>query len=186
MNAAITAAGIVNEWETQSQADPTGFHVNVLEVGGTSQTANDNGADVSAILADTNELQGDWTNGGRLDLIIDELTTNVDAVETDTQDLQTQVGTAGAGLTAVVWNAAWDAEVQSEVDDALDTTLADSVPADGTRPTLRQAMYMVVQFLHERAVSGTTVTVKKVDGSTGLLTLTLDDGTDPTSITRAT
>lgn len=34
-----TAADIVNEWETQSQADPTGFHVNVLEVNGTSQTA---------------------------------------------------------------------------------------------------------------------------------------------------
>ena len=29
--AAPTAAAIVNEWETQSQADPTGFHVNVIE-----------------------------------------------------------------------------------------------------------------------------------------------------------
>jgi hypothetical protein len=29
------------------------------------------------------------------------------------------VGTAGAGLTAVPWNAAWDAEVQSECDDAI-------------------------------------------------------------------
>ena len=30
-----------------------------------------------------------------------------------------EIGTAGAGLTAVPWNAAWDAEVQSEVADAL-------------------------------------------------------------------
>ena len=29
------------------------------------------------------------------------------------------IGTAGAGLTAVPWNAAWDAEVQSECEDAL-------------------------------------------------------------------
>lgn len=29
------------------------------------------------------------------------------------------IGVAGAGLTAIPWNAAWDAEVQSEVDDAL-------------------------------------------------------------------
>lgn len=29
------------------------------------------------------------------------------------------IGTAGAGLTAIPWNAAWDAEVQSEVADAL-------------------------------------------------------------------
>ena len=48
-----TAAAVVNEWEGQSQADPTGFHVNVLEVGGTPQTANDNGADINDILADT-------------------------------------------------------------------------------------------------------------------------------------
>lgn len=53
-----SAADVVNEWETQSQVDPTGFHVNVIEVGGTAQTANDNGADINAILTDTNEVQG--------------------------------------------------------------------------------------------------------------------------------
>jgi hypothetical protein len=41
------------------------------------------------------------------------------AIEADTQDLQTQVGTDGAGLTALPWNAAWDDEVQSECTDAL-------------------------------------------------------------------
>lgn len=71
--------------------------------------------------------------------------TNVASVETDTQDIQSKIGTpsdlgggaslaanlsdieaqtddigaAGAGLTAVPWNAAWDAEVQSECADAL-------------------------------------------------------------------
>ena len=29
------------------------------------------------------------------------------------------IGVAGAGLTAVPWNAAWDAEVESEANDAL-------------------------------------------------------------------
>lgn len=33
-----TAAENVNEWETQSQADPTGFHVNVLEIEGADPT----------------------------------------------------------------------------------------------------------------------------------------------------
>lgn len=47
----LTASEIVDEWETQSQADPTGFQVNQMEVNGTAQTANDNGADI-------NELQG--------------------------------------------------------------------------------------------------------------------------------
>ena len=68
-----TAAAIVNEWETQSQADPTGFHVNVLEVGGTAQTARDLGADTEAIVTDTAELQEDWTEGGRLDLILENV-----------------------------------------------------------------------------------------------------------------
>ena len=53
---APTAAEVVNEWETQSQADPTGFHVNVLEIGGTAQTANDNGGDINAIKVITDAL----------------------------------------------------------------------------------------------------------------------------------
>ena len=118
-----TATQVVDEWETQSQADPTGFHVNVLEVNGTAQTANDNGADINEILIDTAVL--------------------------------------GAAMP-------------------------DSIPADGTIPTPIQALYMTIQYLNERSVSGTTVTVKKADGSTSLYTLTLSDATDPTSITRAT
>ena len=51
-----SAADVVDNFETQSQADPTGFHVNVIEIGGTAQTANDNGADINAILVDTNSL----------------------------------------------------------------------------------------------------------------------------------
>lgn len=34
-----TAAAIVNEWESQSQADPTGFHVNLLEINSDSNAA---------------------------------------------------------------------------------------------------------------------------------------------------
>jgi hypothetical protein len=40
---------------------------------------------------------------------------NVDAILVDTAE----IGAAGAGLTAVPWNVSWDAEVQSEVTDAL-------------------------------------------------------------------
>lgn len=68
----------------------------------------------------------------------------------------------------------------------ISVTVPDSIPADGTRPSVGQAAYMLTQFMLERAVSATTVTVKKVDGSTSLFTLTLDSATTPTSITRAT
>jgi len=63
------------------------------------------------------------------------------AIETDTQDLQTQVGVDGAGLTAVPWNAAWDAEVQSEVDDALTT---DTGPLSIAWGTLIERTYQMI------------------------------------------
>jgi hypothetical protein len=102
-------------------------------------------------------------------------------VESEVDDA---LGTGGADLTAIPWNASWDTEVQSEVEDALDEALADSVPADGSIPSLRQAIYMAIQYLTERAISGTDVSVKKVDGSTELFGLALDDGDNPTSVTR--
>lgn len=124
------------------------------------------------------------TNAAGVDVSADvaAVKAQTDAIETDTG----QIGIAGAGLSAVPWNANWDAEVESEVLDALDAQLADSIPADGTLPTLRQAMYMVTQRLFESAVSGTTLTVRKADGTTSLLTCTLDNGSAPTSITRTT
>lgn len=76
--------------------------------------------------------------------------------------------------------------LNTEVDNAWTTAIPDSVPADGTIPTREQALYMIVQGLTEFAISGTTVTVKKVDGTTTLVTYTLDDATNPTSRTRAT
>jgi len=72
------------------------------------------------------------------------------------------------------------------LDTAFTTQMADSVPADGTIATREQALYMILQFLTEKSISGVTMTVKKVDGSTALMTFTLDDAADPTSITRAT
>lgn len=43
------------------------------------------------------------------------LSANLVDVESQTDD----IGAAGAGLTAIPWNSAWDAEVQSEVEDGL-------------------------------------------------------------------
>jgi len=52
----VTAANVVDEFETQSQADPTGFHVNVLEVNGTGQTANDNAADINTLITEVGKV----------------------------------------------------------------------------------------------------------------------------------
>ena len=112
-------------------------------------------------------------------------------------------GGTGTALTAIPWNASWDAEVQSEVDDALNATavipsaatiatavlttaMTESYAADGAAPTLAQASFLTMQLLSEKVISGTTLTVKKLDGTTTAATFTLNSATAPTSVTRAT
>lgn len=64
--------------------------------------------------------------------------------------------------------------------------LTEGYAADGVAPTLAQAIFAIQQFQQEKSITGTTLTVKKLDGATTALTFTLDSSTAPTSITRAT
>lgn len=71
--------------------------------------------------------------------------------------------------------------------DALYTRqLTESYAADGAAPTVAQALMQIQQMLTEFGISATTMTVKKLDGTTTAFTLTLNDGSAPTAITRAT
>lgn len=65
-------------------------------------------------------------------------------------------------------------------------TLPEAYAAAGSTMTMPQALYYIVQHLRERGISGTTETIKKLDGSTTAATNTLDDATNPTSVTAAT
>ena len=126
----VSAADVVNEWETQSQADPTGFHVNVKEVNGTAQTANDNSADINAILGDTNELQTDWVNGGRLDLLLDAIPTTA------------MRGTDNAALAATaLLNTTWTDAKAAFIDHSIDT-VDTNVDTLLTRITAARAGYL--------------------------------------------
>lgn len=64
--------------------------------------------------------------------------------------------------------------------------MTEAYAADGAAATPAQVLYFLLAALSEFSVSGTTVTLKKLDGSTAAATLTLSDATNPTSITRAT
>lgn len=68
----------------------------------------------------------------------------------------------------------------------LTTAMTEAYPADGGTMTLAQALYLIRAHLGDFSISGTTLTLKKVDGSTTAATFTLNDATSPTSITRAT
>jgi hypothetical protein len=114
-----TPADIVDEWETQSQADPTGFHVNVMEVNGTAQTANDNGADINAILDDTNELQTDWHDGGRLDLLLDGASAPTAAqvraeIDSNSTQLAAIVENTGTTIPAILGSPA-DTDIATDI-----------------------------------------------------------------------
>lgn len=75
-------------------------------------------AETVLIVADTNELQGDWVNGGRLDLILDARSSqsSVDTIDGIVDNIlvdTAEIGTAGAGLSDITLNAAsidlvWD------------------------------------------------------------------------------
>lgn len=53
----------------------------------------------------------------------------VGTVSSNLSSLISDIGTNGAGLTALPWNAAWDAEVQSEVQDAIEVNHLDHLLA---------------------------------------------------------
>jgi hypothetical protein len=71
------------------------------------------------------------------------------------------------------------------VSQILTTQMTESYAADGTAPTLAQALFLIQQSLHEFAISDVTRTVKRLDGTTTAATFTLDSSTAPTSTTRA-
>ena len=133
---------------------------------------------LDATLADTNELQTDWANGGRLDLI-------VDAILVDTAE----IGSAGAGLSAVPWNSSWDSEVQSECADALTAhwgaAMTESYASDNAAATPVQMLHMIYCAVSQFTVSSTTITGYELDGSTTAMTWTLDDASNPTERKRA-
>lgn len=62
--------------------------------------------------------------------------------------------------------------------------ITEAYNADGTAPTIAQAIMGCLQNLTEFGYSGTTKTVRKLDGSTTAMVCTLDSATTPTSSTR--
>jgi hypothetical protein len=73
---------------------------------------------IDAIL-DEVVTSGHATVGSLGKLIADNLNAPVATVDTVLDALVADIGSNGAGLTAIPWNAAWDTEVQSECTDAL-------------------------------------------------------------------
>ena len=65
------------------------------------------------------------------------------------------------------------------------TALTESYASDGAAATPAQLLYMIYCTVGEFSISGTTITGKKVDGSTTAMTWPINSASDPTSRTRA-
>lgn len=76
------------------------------------------------------------------------------------------------------------AQIEGQVNTMFTTPLVESYNTDGSPPTVAQALFVVMQMLTEMNITGTTVTVRKLNGSATGFICTLNDPDNPTSITR--
>lgn len=170
--------------------------------------------EIAAILADTNELQTDWANGGRLDLLLDgaasagdpwtttlpgsysgsqagkilsdiltdtgtTLQAELDGIQADTEDIQSRLPAAlvsgridvsvGAMAANVITASALQTDAVSEIADGILSRNASNVEGTAGEHTL----CTVILAMLENSISGTTLTIKRTDGSTTHATKTL-------------
>lgn len=102
-----------------------------------------------------------------------------------TATMKTSVETA-ASSALTSYDPPTKAETDAAAIAAWTAALTEAYAADGAAFTPAQALFMIWSLLAERAISGTTLTAAKLDGTTPAMTFTLDDATTPTSQTRAT
>lgn len=118
-------------------------------------------ADIDAVKADTNELQTDWANGGRLDLLLDQVITDIAALN---------------NLSAT--------QVATEIADALHTDTdgeLSAIPAASS--TLADKLNFLFMLARNKVTqTATTKTVYKDDKVTALGTYTVSS--DGTTFTR--
>ncbi len=107
---------------------------------------------------------------------------------TSTGQITLSSGTVTTGTISndAISAAALATDAVTEIVTALLTTqMTEAYATDGSAPTLAQGIHMLIARLFEESVAGTTMTCKKLDGSTTAMTFTLNDAVSPTSLTRA-
>ncbi len=134
--------------------------------------------EIAAILADTNELQTDWANGGRLDLILDARASQasvdtidgiVDSILVDTAE----IGAAGAGLTAVA-SAANLATLTGYVDTEVAAIKATTDKLDSTLELTSDGQIFTAAALQNAPSSGGGLDAAGVRAAVGLASANLD------------
>jgi hypothetical protein len=129
-----------------------------------------------------------WTStrGTYLDICYDA-SSQLLGVGSDVGDeIRSFLGLVGADLDTQLADLPTNTELATAITTALTTALTEGYRGTGATGSVRDLLYEILQFLTEFANSGTTRTVKKLDGSTTAKTYTYDDAGDPTSLTETT
>ncbi len=90
----------------------------------------------------------------------------------ETNDVQTDIAALNDPSAATIASA------------VLTTTMTESYAANGAAPTLAQAQFAIHQMLMQFGISGTSITVRKLDNAATAFVVTLDDGTSPADAAR--
>jgi len=107
-------------------------------------------------------------------------------IAADVHELQPAVIEAQHFATGAIDANALATDAATEIATAVYTgQMTESYRAAGVAPTLAQVAFELIAHMGDSAISGTTKTLKKLDGTTAK-TFTLDSATTPTSITEAT
>jgi len=117
------------------------------------------------------------------------------ATSTATTDIQSRLPAAlvsgrmdasvGAMADDVITSSALAASAVTEiVTGVTTTTLTESYSTVGSSVTLAQGVYLMMQRLYNFQISGTTINITKLDGSTSAAQITIDSSTAPTTSER--
>lgn len=126
--------------------------------------------EIAAILADTNELQTDWVNGGRLDLLID-------AIKAKTDNLPASPAAVGSAMTLATGAVSANALAADAVDEILDEVVESTI-------TVRQVFRLVLAMMNKTTRSGSTLYFRDVADTKNRVAITIDSNADRTAVTR--
>ncbi len=104
-------------------------------------------------------------------------TATLDTIKAETVEILTDtavIGVLGAGLSDLPWNADWDAEVESECNDAVVAVLAAANTELAAVPSSTGGLRAMVQFIFEKMRHK-----GQMNKDTGVETLMKDDGSTP-------
>jgi len=117
----------------------------------------------------------DYATAATQTTIANYIDTEVAAIKAKTDNLPAAPAATGDAMTLT---AAYDFAKGT-------VAMTESYAADGAAMTPAQVLHMIWALLAERSIVSTTLTAKKLDGSTTAMTFSLDS-TTPTAQTRAT